>query len=186
MNQHELLRFTIDVLESLHVDYLIVGSFASAVYGEPRSTHDIDIVVELNPESVEAICDAFPSPEFYVSREAAREALASRRMFNVIHPRSGNKIDFMIVRDDAWGRSQMSRRIRKPIVADVEAYLAAPEDIILGKLWFYDEGGSEKHLRDIVAMLQVSGGDIDREYIEHWCAELELAEAWRAVLRRLA
>jgi len=112
--------------------------------------------------------------------------LASRRMFNVIHPRSGNKIDFMIVRDDAWGRSQMSRRIRKPIVADVEAYLAAPEDIILGKLWFYDEGGSEKHLRDIVAMLQVSGGDIDREYIEHWCAELELAEAWRAVLRRLA
>ena len=186
MNQHELLRFTVNVLESIQVKYFVVGSFASAVYGEPRSTHDIDIVVELNPKSVEAICDAFPSPEFYCSREAARAALVNRRMFNVIHPDSGNKIDFMIARKDAWGRSQMSRRLRKPIVGDVEAYLAAPEDTILGKLWFYDEGGSERHLRDIAAMLQVSGSEIDREYIEHWCAELDLAEPWRAVLKRLA
>ena len=185
MNQAELLERVIEVLESQHLPYMLVGSFASAAYGEPRLTHDIDIVVEMGLDSVDGLCSAFPAPEFYVSLPAAREAVARRGQFNVIHPASGNKIDFMIARNDAWGQSQMARRSRKPILPDRQAFVAAPEDVILGKLWYYQEGGSEKHLRDIAGMLRVSGDEIDKEYITRWTQQLGLTNHWQAVLNRL-
>ncbi|MCX7426353.1 MAG: hypothetical protein NTW96_12115 [Planctomycetia bacterium] len=185
MEQNELLRRVVDILEEQGITYLLVGSLASGVYGEPRLTHDIDVVVDLRPEQVARLCDAFPAPDYYVSEKAAREAVAGGRQFNVIHPASGNKIDFMIARRDAWGRSQIDRRRREQILPGRPGYTAAPEDVIVGKLWYYREGGSEKHLRDIAAMLQVSGDEIDKNYIDHWTRQLGLAEQWRAVLDRL-
>jgi len=185
VNQADLLRHLLDVLETQKLPYLLVGSFASAAYGEPRLTHDIDVVVNLGVDAVGRLCREFPSPEFYVNHSAAREAVLARGQFNVIHPASGNKIDFMVARTDAWGRSQLARRIRKPILPDRDAFVAAPEDVILGKLWYYHEGGSEKHLRDIASMLRVSGDEIDTEYIDHWAQELHFAKEWQAVLDRL-
>jgi hypothetical protein len=185
VEQAELLRRVVEVLEEQAVTYMLVGSLASGVYGEPRLTHDIDIVVELRPEQVAPLCGAFPGPAYYVSPTAAREAVVAGGQFNVIHPASGNKIDFMIARRDAWGRSQLDRRRRELILPDRPGYAAAPEDVIVGKLWYYREGGSEKHLRDIAAMLQVSGHEIDRQYVDHWTKELGLSECWQAVLDRL-
>ncbi len=185
MEQSELLRRVVEILEEQEITYLLVGSLASGVYGEPRLTHDIDIVIELRPDQVARLCESFPASDYYVSQQAAREAVARGGQFNVIHPASGNKIDFMIARQDAWGRSQISRRRREQILPGRPGYTAAPEDVILGKLWYYREGGSEKHLRDIAAMLQVSGGEIDKEYIHHWARQLGLTEPWQAILDRL-
>jgi hypothetical protein len=185
MEQADLLRRVIEVLEEQGIVYLLVGSLASGVYGEPRLTRDIDIVVELRPDQAAKLCEAFPSPEYYVSQQAAREAVARGGQFNVIHSASGNKIDFMLARADAWGRSQISRRRREQILPGRPGYTAAPEDVIIGKLWYYREGGAEKHLRDIAAMLQVSGDEIDKEYIDHWTGQLGLTEPWRAILDRL-
>jgi len=185
VDQAELLRYVIEVLESQKLTYMVVGSFASSTYGEPRLTHDIDIVVSLRADAVDRFCVAFPAPEFYVSASAAREAVQMRGQFNVIHPASGNKIDFMIAKDDAWGRSQLSRRCALPILADRETFVAAPEDVILSKLQYYQEGGSEKHLRDIASMLRISGDEIDKSYIDHWAAQLGLAKEWQAVLDRV-
>ena len=113
MDQADLLRYVISVLESQELTYALVGSYASAVYGEPRFTHDIDLVVSLTPDAANRLCAAFPAPEFYVSPVAAREAVAGGGQFNVIHPASGNKIDFMIPPRNAWGRMQLTRRIRR-------------------------------------------------------------------------
>ena len=185
MEQDELLRRVVEILEEQGITYLLVGSLASGVYGEPRLTRDIDVVVELRPDQVARLCDAFPAADYYVSRQAVREAVVRGGQFNVIHPASGNKIDFMIARQDAWGRSQISRRRLEQILPGRPGYTAAPEDVILGKLWYYQEGGSEKHLRDIAAMLQVSGDEIDREYINHWARQLGFMAEWQAVLDRL-
>ncbi len=185
MDQAELLRYVAATLEAQAVDYMVVGSFASATYGEPRLTHDIDIVVQLAEKQIGNLVGAFPSPEFYVSESAVREAISQRGQFNVIHPSSGNKIDFMIARNDAWGRSQFARRIRRSILPDRETYVAAPEDVILGKLWYFQEGGSDKHLRDITGILKVSGDEIDRDYIAHWAKQLGVTKPWQAVLERL-
>lgn len=185
MDQAELLRYVIDILETQQIPYMLVGSLASAVYGEPRLTQDIDVVVDLRSEQVAALCQAFPEPEFYRSLPAATEAVLRGGQFNVIHPTSGNKIDFLIARTDSWGREQLARRERKFILPDREGYAARVEDVILGKLLYYHEGGSEKHLRDIAAMMKVSCEEIDTNYIEKWSIQLEVAEIWQNILRRL-
>jgi hypothetical protein len=87
--------------------------------------------VHLSVDSANRLCAAFPSPEFYVSPSAAREAVLARGQFNVIHPASGNKIDFMLARNDPWGRLQLNRRIRRPILPDQDGFVAAPEDVIM-------------------------------------------------------
>ena len=185
MDQPDLLRRAIEVFEAMDIRYMVVGSIASGAYGEPRMTQDIDIVADILPEDIPALCAAFPENEYYVSREAAEEAVRARGQFNIIHPSSGNKIDVIMYKEDAWGREQMLRRQRVRILPDLEASLARPEDIILSKMDYYREGGSEKHLRDITGILKVSGGEVDREYVSRWSARLGLSEIWERILRRL-
>lgn len=186
MEQDELLRQVIEVLERLKITYMIVGSIASGAYGEPRMTQDIDVVVDLRYGDIGPLCEAFGPDEFYVSVEAAAQAFQRGGQFNVIHPASGNKIDFMMARHDSWGDEQMSRRQRVRILPDREGYTARPEDIIIGKMEYYKEGGSEKHLRDIAGIMRISGEEVDRDYVVQWAEKLGLMEVWTAVLRRLA
>jgi hypothetical protein len=185
VEQADLLRRVITVLDELQVPYMIVGSWASSAYGEPRLTQDIDIVVDLKLERVNSLCEAFPAPEYYVSREAAAEAVRLKRPFNVLHPGSGVKIDFVVARKDPWGQSQMLRRQEVQVLPGQKGYLACPEDVIIGKMRYYRQGGSEKHLRDIAGILKIMGEDVDRGYIAQWAEELNLTEVWETVLRRL-
>lgn len=185
MDQTDLLRRVIGLLEQLDLTYMVVGSVASGAYGEPRFTQDIDILIHLSAEQVDSLCQAFPSPEYYVDADSAREAVRRTGQFNVIHPASGNKIDFIIAREDPYGRTQMQRRQRVRILPDLEGCAAAPEDIILGKLEYYRQGGSEKHLRDITGMMKVSGELVDTAYVARWAEELGVREIWQAILDRL-
>src|SRR5438105_1349924 len=140
------MRLVVDILERLQIPYLVVGSAASSIYGEPRMTQDIDIALDPTPAQIGQLCSAFPPSDFYVSVDAAREALRARTQFKVVHPDSGNKIDFMIVGNDKWGRTQLTRRKRMPLLPGLQAVAGSPEDVILSKLNYYREGGSEKHL----------------------------------------
>jgi len=185
VNQADLLRHVIDLLDGLDVTYMVVGSIASGSYGEPRMTRDIDIVIKLLFEDIPALCRAFPGPDYYVSEDAVMQAVRNGGQFNVIHSLSGNKIDFMIARGGPWGRMQISRRRRVQMLPGLEGYAAAPEDIILGKMEYYREGGSEKHLRDITGILKISGDGVDAAYIEDWAEKLGLTEIWQAIGRRL-
>ena len=182
LEQIELFRLVTDLLARLQIPYVVVGSFASGVYGEPRMTRDIDIVIDPNSRQVEQLVRSFPPEEFYVSHEAALAALSQRGQFNVIHPESGNKIDFIMVPDDEWGRQQLSRRRRFGSPGEPEWYAASPEDVIIAKMIYFREGESEKHLRDIASMLRVSGQTIDRNDVGTWAARLGLAEIWQKVL----
>lgn len=96
MEPSDLLRLAAQKLDELGIDYFVTGSMASILYGEPRFTNDVDIVIHLTIENAAKLCDAFPEPDFYVSDEAAREATKSFSQFNVIHPVSGMKIDFVV------------------------------------------------------------------------------------------
>lgn len=62
---------------------------------------------------------------------------------------------------------------------------AAPEDIILGKLWYYSEGGGDRHLQDIAGILKVSGSQINITEIEHWATQLGYLDAWEQILKKL-
>ena len=185
MEQTDLLKFAVDALNRLGIPYAIVGSFASGVWGESRFTQDIDVLVQLSAESVESLCAAFPLTDFYVSEAAAQEAFAQRGQFNVIHPASGNKIDFMIAGESDWTTHQLARRKFVQFFPGQDAAIAAPEDVIIGKLIYYHEGGSDKHLRDIAGILEFSNEQIDREYITDFAKKLGVMDAWQAVVMRM-
>jgi hypothetical protein len=186
MRQIDLLKHAVDALERIRIPYMIVSSYACFAYGESRTTQDIDIVIELFPSQIKPLFDAFPAPDFYVSEQAIRDALKYRSPFNILHPSSSNKIDFLFPRDNDWGRSQFERKTSARILPDQPVSIACPEDIIVGKLWFYSEGGSDKHLRDIASILKISGDSIRRPAIEKWARQYGYTSVWEKCLSKLA
>jgi len=166
MEQLELLQFTLEKLNSLQIPYALVGAFASSIWGESRFTQDIGIVVQLDQESVAQLCHAYSADDFYLNENTASEAMRNCTQFNVIHLTSGNKIDFMVVSDSGWSASQLLRRQKVELMPGFRGYVAAPEDVILGKLIYYREGASDKHLRDIAGIFKIHGELLDRNYLD--------------------
>lgn len=185
MEHHDLLRLVVGVLEGLDLPYLVTGSTATIFYGEPRFTADIDIVVDLPADRVDALVAAFGGGEFYLDEESVRQAVARRGQFNLVHATAGLKVDFMIPQGGRFDRSRFARGRRVSPGEHYRATFASPEDVILKKMVFYREGGSEKHLRDIAGVLEISGGELDRAYLDRWVEELGLVEVWSTVLQRL-
>ena len=174
MEPSELLHFLAGVLERLQLPYFVTGSTVTIFYGEPRFTNDIDVVVALPENMVTTFCLQFPAEDFYVDEESARDAIRHRSQFNIIHPRSGLKIDVMIPQASDFNRSRFSRARRVRAGGDWDAAFASPEDAIIKKMEYFREGGSEKHIRDITGVLRTSDADIDRNYIARWSADLGL------------
>jgi hypothetical protein len=181
----DVLRPVVAALDDVGIDHAVVGSVASMNYGEPRFTLDVDILIDPTSAQLHRLCRAFPESDWYVSEPAAQNALQHRRQFNVIHPKSGMKIDFMIVRDAAWNRQQLARRIRRPVEAGFDAWMAHPEDVILGKLLYYREGGSDKHVRDIASMLKLSDEPIDRSRVAEWADRLGVRAEWEHIVAKV-
>lgn len=184
MEPEEIMEKLVRALEGLGVPYLITGSVASIAYGEPRLTNDLDVVADLKPAHLRRFLAEFPGEEFYVSPEAASEAVAARDQFNVIHGASGFKIDVILRKDTPFDESRFGRARRLSPREGLEAQFAAPEDVIIKKLEYFRMGGSDKHLRDIAGILRVSSDQVDRGYIETWALRLGLTDIWSAVTER--
>lgn len=184
MGTSELLRRAVEILDRLQLRYFVTGSMASIFYGEPRFTNDIDIVVDLPLAKVDAFCQAFPADEYYVSADSARQAVLKKRQFNIIHPASGLKVDVMLPSNPIFDASRFQRSRNLSPAPGLSVRFASPEDVILKKLEFFRDGGSDKHLRDIRGMLRISRTEIDREYLQSWSQRLDVAEIWDRIEER--
>jgi hypothetical protein len=179
------LIFT-EPLQQLGLDYVVTGSVASSSYGEPRFTHDIDLILSLPAASIDRLWKAFPADAFYCPpTEALRQEVKreSGGHFNLVHHESGFKADVYLVSSDllsSWA-FENSRKIE--IVPGRMIRLAPPEYVILGKLQFYAEGGGERHIRDIRAMLEIVGDELDMEFLRRWIEELGVGEVWATAFR---
>lgn len=185
MGLFELLQMIVETFEKLRIPYLITGSVASMAYGEPRLTNDIDIVAAIDRGHIADLLAAFPEDEFFVTEEMIEDAISNLGQFNIIHPASGLKVDVIVKRNSPFDNSRFSRARRIFPAESYEAFFAAPEDVIIKKMEYYKEGGSEKHLRDITGILKISGKEVDKEYITKWAERLGLVEIWDAILRRV-
>jgi hypothetical protein len=176
----DLFLLFIRPLNRLGISYMVTGSAASMAYGIPRMTLDIDLVLELTTAQTELLTSAFPPEEFYcpprevIGIETER---ASRGHFNVIHMVTGFKADFYPVGNDPLHRWAMTRRRRVEMFGE-PVMLAPPEYVIVRKLEYFKEGGSDKHLRDIRGMLDISGEMIDGSEIDSMVRNRDLHEGW--------
>jgi hypothetical protein len=181
MPEPELFLHLIRPLNRAGIRYVIGGSVAAIFYGEPRLTNDVDVVAFLNPSDARRLAEVFPSSEFYlpplesILLEAARE---QRGHFNIIHLDTNFKADMYLTGHDelnAWA-FRNKRQIEfegEPLI------LAPPEYVIVRKLEYFREGGSEKHLRDIRSMLAVSGEQLNRAELEEWILRRGVETQWR-------
>ena len=175
-----LFRVFTDRLNELGVTYFVTGSVAGIIYGEPRVTHDVDLVLDMPVSQVNALVAAFPLEEFYapppevIELELRRE---SRGHFNLIHHETGFKAD-VYLRSDAlhvWA----FRERRRIELDDGFLWLAPPEYVILRKLLYFQEGGSTKHVADIRAILAQT--PVDRNLITQRAVELGVTDVGQTI-----
>lgn len=179
MSQAELLKKTATCLERLGIPFMLTGSLASSMQGEPRATHDIDLVVDLPQAKQAALARELAGPDTYLSEEAMRQAIAEKGMFNLLDTREGDKVDFWLLTDDPYDRRRFERRVRVDF-EETPLWVSTAEDTILMKLrWSKWSGQSARHEQDARRVMAVQAGSLDRAYLEHWVARLGLEEAWQ-------
>jgi hypothetical protein len=175
------LATIVQELRRFEIPHMLAGSFASSYHGDPRTTQDIDLVIDPAQDALERFVQGLDAQRFYVSPEAAREAFERRGQFNVVMLDSGWKVDLILRKDRPFSRSEFERR-QTAGIAGVEVPVASAEDTIVAKLEWARSGGSERQLRDVVGILQMSGEGLDRPYIDRWVEELGLGSLWRRAL----
>ena len=187
----DFARLVVDALESAHVTYLIGGAVALWAWGEPRSTQDIDLVIELPVNLATDLSRELESRRMLVPPDILVDLLLQTEgdlPVNAIHLDSGYKADLFLVREGNEFRSTALRRRREidfgPPLGIV--YVHAPEDLILNKVAYFGLSQQTKHIRDIASILVATHADeFDWEYFDAWIDRLHLVEPWQEVKREV-
>ncbi len=180
--EQEFLKDVVARLEGAGVTYVITGSIASNLWGVPRTTHDVDVVVVLSPADVPRLVAAF-ADRYYVSAAAAAEAVDRGSMFNVIDFDTSLKADLWVTKGDPFNQSLLSRRCRLEIVPGQEAYVGSAEDVLLHKLVWHTITPSERQLADAAGIAAVQAGKLDLAYLRQWAARQGTGDLLEAVLQ---
>jgi hypothetical protein len=166
-----------ETFEAEGIDYLVGGSLASSLHGEPRSTQDVDFVADLELRHVEPWLRRLDEG-YYLDRERIDQAIERRRSFNVIHLGTMFKADIFVLGEDRASRREMERRELYELGDGRRLWVASAEDVVLQKLIWYRLGNavSDRQWRDVLSVLAVRRGSLDEEYLREMAAELGLDE----------
>ncbi len=183
----DFVKLVIEALNAAGVEYLIGGAVAAWAWGEPRTTLDLDLVVDIPVEAVNQLSRELEKRDMLVPPEIILDALLEERAdipINAIHMYSGFKADMYLLRPgDELRKSAFQRRQSVDLGPQLgRMYLHSPEDLIIYKLWYFSLSHQTKHLRDITAILQTLGKEIEIAYIEKWVNIIGLNSIWKQLL----
>jgi len=181
LRQTDILRRVISELNAAGIEYMIVGSFAASAHGMMRDTHDLDLVVVLSEDGVDTLASRL-GDSFYFDVEGAKEAVERADMFNIIDNESTAKVDFWMLKDDEFNRTQFSRR-RLTNAWDMPAYVESAEDTILSKLLWNQISPSERQQNDVRGILAVKR-DLDEDYLRGWAVRLGVWDTLRDLMQK--
>ncbi|MDA7978225.1 MAG: hypothetical protein MPJ50_05580 [Pirellulales bacterium] len=182
MSEGDFFRYLIAQLERHRLAYMVSGSVASSFHGEPRTSFDIDIVVEGTVDQIAGLCRELDA-RCYVSPNAAQTAVREHGMFNVIDSQSGIKADLILRKDRPFSEMEFQRR-QQVEICGVSAFLVSAEDSILSKLEWANFGESDRQYRDA---LNIATGEsktqLDLSYLRHWAEQLNVADALARLIK---
>lgn len=181
MTEQELLLDCVRRLNRTGVRYMLTGSMASNAWGIPRTTHDLDFVIQLPPSQVSALVQAFAGPDYYVDEPSVRAAYQPPHQFNVIHVPSALKADFWLLRPVPFEREMFSRRLQDTWFGE-PLWLATAEDVILHKLYWNRITPSDRQLGDVAGVVHVQREKLDEAYLRHWARQLGVSSELEAAL----
>jgi hypothetical protein len=182
-NQEDFFRQLATLLKSAGIPFMVSGSIASSLHGNPRATNDFDLVIDSDIGSLNRFIDSVPA-DWYVSREAAQAALKQRSMFNVLDSAGGWKADLIIRKDRPFSLQEFSRKTPATIHG-IEVAVVSPEDSILSKLEWSRESGSERQYHDAFGVASLNPNALDRDYLKQWAKDLKIQELLNRLLREL-
>lgn len=175
-----------EALEACGLRYVVGGSLASSLSGEPRSTLDVDMVVALTEGDIDRLISGLGS-EFYADGAALRRAARQRSTVNLIHQPTATKVDLFVAGGSPLDAQQISRRQRIQVRRSPDRYLYfyTPEDILLQKLRWFGLGheASDRQWRDILGIVLVQGAALDRVYLQRGAEALGVADLLDRALR---
>ncbi len=181
MQPLELLSAFITPLEESKIPYFVTGSVASIFYGEPRLTHDVDIVIHLSPGDPLRFISYFPIERYYCPPEEVIQIETRRRPyghFNLIHHATGLKADIYPDAEDKLHHWAFEKRKRADL-GTIQLWIAPPEYVIIRKLEYFREGGTEKHIEDIKKMMPQLEDNLDVIYLESEITARSLGQYWQ-------
>lgn len=185
INPQTLLVKVANILERLDIDYFVTGGMAISVWGRPRATFDIDIVVELIEPKVRSLAQALReiSNAGYIDEIAAKQSILRHGEFNFIDSDTGLKVDFWVTQKDALSRLKLKRKKQK-VIDGQKVYFISPEDLILSKLEWYKKSESTRQLEDVESILKISSSKLDMKYLKGWAIKLGVAETLEKLLTK--
>ena len=173
----EALARVVASFEELRVEYLVGGSVASSVFGEPRQTVDADVIARLLGRHAEPLVARLQSG-FYTDLQAIQTAVRTQGCFNLIHLETMTKVDVFVRWQDPFAQSQFARRQKKSVgeCSPLELFFASAEDTVLAKLDWYRKGGcvSDRQWRDLLGVIKVQAGALNRDYLRFTCELIEV------------
>jgi hypothetical protein len=172
-----LLTLVVGILKDREIPYMLTGSLAGSYHGAPRSTRDIDLVVDGSREAFESLAGPLRDAGLYVSEEAIQEAVSSRGMFNAIDPETGWKVDFIVRKDRPFSVHEFENR-QETNYLGLALSVARAEDVVLAKLEWAKLGDSERQLRDVAEIVSVQGDELDLDEVAEWVERLSLMPQW--------
>lgn len=182
---HHLLVQIAKTLDDLKISYFITGGISVLVWGRPRFTADIDLVIELKREDIERLARALRllSPEGYIDTDMMKEALQTHGEFNFIESNTGIKVDFWILSNSEFDKSRLRRRVPREVLG-IPVYFTSAEDLILIKLKWYKESESDQQRADIESILKITK-NIDHKYLQKMAQKLGLREILEKIITNI-
>ena len=180
MTEQELLVDCLKRLNRTGLDYMLTGSMVSTYWGIPRTTHDLDFVVQLTMSAVPRIMREF-SGDFYIEEAAVRAAYQPPHQFNAIDTRSALKVDFWLPKPEPFDREMLRRRAQVTLFGE-PAWISTAEDVILHKLVWNRISPSDRQLGDAAGVVAVQADALDKNYLGQWAQELKLTSELERLL----
>ena len=179
MSLPEVFRRITTALDQAGIAYMLTGSFASAHYGAPRSTQDIDLIIAPTVPQLRTFIQSLSVDQYYADLDAALEAYRRESLFNVIDLTTGWKIDLIFRKSRPFSQEEFSRR-QMVTLQDLRLFVATAEDVVIAKLEWSKLANSQRQIEDAASILRLRSGALDQPYLDKWLTELGLQEQWVA------
>lgn len=176
-DQAQAFGGVIDVLEAIGATYAIWGAMAVVAYGEPRFTHDLDILLSPTDFPVPRFVQRLHETHYHVDELSVRNALGGG-FFNVIHLVYQIKVDFYVPTEPEL-QAMIAERVYLPFDEARRAAYITPAAVIIAKLRAYADSQSTRHLDDIASVIRVQGAKLDQARLDVAAARLGLIGRWR-------
>jgi len=185
IDPRQLLIKVADILDQLDIPYMVTGGIAVLIWGRPRFTADIDIVIELKISNIDALSSALLGiSEFgYVDKDTILEAFSNNGEFNFIDGTTGVKVDFWVTNKNSPRFLEFKNRVARDVLGH-KVYFISPEDLILSKLLWYKTSPSSRHIEDVESVIKISGEELDKEYLKKRALRLGVSDELKALLEK--